>query len=203
MKIRGYYFITDAKLSRAGNINDVKSALSAGVNVVQYRNKEGSTKELYEEAVKLKRQCKNKALFLINDRIDIALAVDADGVHMGTEDMPYAIVRKMLGRKKIIGMTAHNIEEGREARRLGADYIGISPVFATDTKKAAGTPVGIGLIKKIKKAVKLPVIAIGGITLNNAKEVIEAGADGLCAISAVVTKKDVKREIKKFQKLFP
>lgn len=202
MKVRGYYFITDARLSRAGNISDVKNALEADVSVVQYRNKEGSTKGLYEEALKLKKLCRNKAIFLINDRVDIALAVDADGVHIGTEDMPYVIARKLLGKNKIIGLTVHNIEEAKEAERLGADYISVSPIFATGTKKDAGAPVGVGLIKKTKKIVNVPVIAIGGITLDNAVEVVRAGADGLCAISAVVTKKDVKKEIEKFQKLF-
>lgn len=202
MKIRGYYFITDAKLSRAGNISDVKSAVAVGVSIVQYRNKDAGTKGLYEEALKLKKICKNKALFLINDRIDIALAIDADGVHIGGEDMPYVIARKMLGRKKIIGVTVHNIEEAKEARRLGADYIGVSPIFATTTKLDAGKPAGVSLIRKIKKTVKVPIIAIGGITLDNAKEVVEAGADGLCAISAVVTKRDTKKEIKNFQKFF-
>lgn len=202
-KIKGYYFITDARLSRAGNINDVKSAVAAGVSIVQYRNKDAGTKELYEEALKLKKICKNKTLFIINDRIDIALAVDADGVHIGTEDMPYDVARGLLGKKKIIGLTAHNIEEAKKAERLGADYVSVSPIFATSTKLDAGKPVGVSLIKKIKKPLKIPIIAIGGITLDNAKEVVRAGAEGLCAISAVVTKKDTKKEIKKFQKFFP
>ncbi len=203
MKIRGYYFITDSKLSLAGNISDVKNAIAAKVSVVQYRNKYGSTKELYEEALKLKAICKTgKALFLINDRIDIALAVNADGAHIGTDDMPYSAARKLLGKNKIIGVTAHNIKEAKEAQRLGADYIGASPIFITDTKPDAGVPAGIDLIKAIAKIVSIPVIAIGGITLDNAREIIEAGADGLCAISAVVTKPDARAEIEKFQELF-
>lgn len=202
MRIRGYYFITDSKLSRAGNISDVKSALEAGVSVVQYRNKDGGTNQMYEEALRLKRLCKNKALFLINDRIDIALAVDADGVHIGADDMPYKVARKLLGKKKIIGLTVHNTEEAKEARCLGADYIGVSPIFATDTKSDAGLPAGAELIRRIKKLVSMPVVAIGGIDLNNAGEVIRAGADALCAISAVVTKINVAGEILKFQLFF-
>lgn len=203
MKIRGYYFITDAGLSRAGNISDVKNALAARVTIVQYRNKDAHTKAMYEEALKLKVLCKKAgALFIINDRIDIALAVDADGVHIGTGDMPYGIARKLLGKKKIIGLTAHNIEEAKEAERAGADYIGVSPIFATDTKKDAGEPAGLDLIKAIKKTVCLPIVAIGGINLLNAPEVIKSGSDAACAISAVVTKEDVKSEAGKFQKLF-
>lgn len=199
--LKGYYFITDAGLSRAGNLSDVKNALAAGVKAVQYRNKDGSTRQAYEEARKLRSLCK-RALFLVNDRLDIALAVGADGVHLGNDDLPYAVARRMLGKNKIIGLTVHNLKEARQAQRLGADYVGIAPVFATKTKKDAGRPAGVRLIKQIRRQVPIPIIAIGGINLSNAAEVIAAGADGLCAISAVVTKPDVKKEISKFQALF-
>lgn len=200
--LAGYYFITDEKLSRAGIISDVKNALNSGVKVIQYRNKESVTRQMYEEALKLKSLCKDKAIFLINDRLDIALSVNADGVHIGNYDLPYSVARKLLGENKIIGLTVHSLKEAKLAQKLGADYIGVSPIFATKTKSNAGKPTGIELIKEIKKCVSLPIIAIGGINLSNAKWVIEAGADGLCAISAVVTKQDVKKEIKKFQALF-
>jgi thiamine-phosphate pyrophosphorylase len=199
--LRGYYFITDSQLSRAGNVSDVKNALAAGVRMVQYRDKEAGTRQLYEEALRLRSVCKG-AIFLINDRLDIALGIGADGVHIGRDDLPYRLARRLLGKKKVIGVTVHSVKEAQEAQRLGADYIGVSPIFTTGTKRDAGKPSGIGLIKEIKMRVSLPVIAIGGINLSNAKEVVEAGADGLCAISAVVTKPDVKKEIKKFQTLF-
>jgi thiamine-phosphate pyrophosphorylase len=200
--MRGYYFITDAALSRAGNISDVRNALAAGVKVIQYRNKNASTLEMYEEARQLKNIIGQKAIFLINDRADVALAVDTDGVHLGQDDLPYMVARKLLGKKKIIGVTVHNIKEARRAQKLGADYLGVSPIFSTTTKLDAGKAAGLRLIKEIKKVVSLPIVAIGGINLPNAAEVIRAGADGLCAISAVVTKRDVKKEIEKFQKLF-
>ncbi len=139
---------------------------------------------------------------MIDDRVDIVLSVNADGVHLGRYDMPYSVARKLLGNKKIIGLTVHSAKEAKEAQRLGADYIGVSPVFATKTKGDAGKPKGVGLIKQIRKQVSIPIIAIGGINLSNAQEVIEAGASALCAISAVVTKPDVKKEIEKFQALF-
>ncbi len=199
--ISGFYFITDAVLSRAGNYNDVRSALQAGVRVIQYRNKSANTREMFEEALRLKKICA-KAVFLVNDRIDIAMAVGADGVHIGEDDIPYPAARKLLGRKKIIGVTVHSLEAARKAQAAGADYLGASPIFATKTKKNAGRPVGTVLIKKLKEELNLPVVAIGGINLKNAPEVIRAGTDGLCAISAVVTKPDVEREIKKFQELF-
>lgn len=199
--MKGYYFITDSSLSRAGNISDVKNALKAGVEIIQYRNKHASTKEMFEEALKLRKICKD-ATFLINDRVDIALAIGADGVHIGNDDMPYGVARKLLGKKKIIGVTVHSVKEAVEAQKMGADYLGVSPIFSTDTKKDAGIPVGVELIKEIKRFVSIPIIAIGGINLSNASGVIRAGADGLCAISAVVTKRDVKKEIQKFQELF-
>jgi len=199
--INGYYFITDSSLSKAGNTSDVKNAVAAGVRVVQYRNKNGNTKEMNNEAAVLRKICKD-ILLLINDRLDIALAVDADGVHLGQDDMPYEIARKILGKDKVIGITVHNIEEAREAEKIGADYVGVSPVFSTSTKSDAGKPAGVSLIIEIKKNVSIPVVAIGGINLKNAEEVVAAGADGLCAISAVVAADDVAAEIKKFQELF-
>ncbi len=197
----GYYFITDAGLSRAGNTSDVKNALLAKVEFVQYRAKRLNTKEMYTEALKLRKICR-KATFLVNDRLDIALGVNADGVHLGQDDLPYPIARKLLGGKKIIGVTVHSVKEAKEAQRLGADYLGVSPIFATSTKQDAGKPVGIALLKKIRKEVSIPIVAIGGINLSNAPQVIRAEADGLCAISAVVTKRNVRREIEKFQGLF-
>jgi len=199
--VKGYYFITDSGLSCAGNISDVKQAEACSVCAVQYRNKKAETREMYEEAVRLREICRN-VLFLINDRIDIALAVDADGVHLGQSDMPYSAARKMLGPEKIIGITVHNLAEALDAQRSGADYLGVSPIFQTATKSDAGKPAGIALIEEIRARVDIPLIAIGGINLANAPEVVTAGADGLCAISAVVAKKDVGREIERFQELF-
>ncbi len=199
--MRGFYFITDAELSRAGNFSDVQNAVAAGVEVIQYRCKAGTTRELCREADALKRLCP-KCTFLINDRVDVALAVDAHGVHLGQEDMPLPIARRLLGRYKVYGITVHNLEEARRAEEEGADYLGVSPIFATATKADAGIPSGIRLIKEIKAVVKIPLIAIGGITLDNAPDVVKAGADGLCAISATVCRQDVCREIEKFQRLF-
>lgn len=197
----GYYFITDSSLSLAGNISDVKNALLAQVKFVQYRAKHLNTKEMYGEALKLREIC-GKANFLVNDRVDIALAVNADGVHLGQDDLPYRVARRLLGRKKIIGVTVHNIREAKEAQKAGADYVGVSPVFSTGTKQDAGRPIGIASLKNIREAVSIPIVAIGGINLLNVDKIIRAGAGGLCAISAVVTKRNVRREIEKFQELF-
>ena len=199
--MKGYYFITDSKLSRAGNLNDVAQAVACGVGVVQYRNKNAETREMYEEAIRLREICRD-AVFLINDRVDIALAANADGVHLGQSDMPCRAARKLLGPEKIIGVTVHNLVEALEAQTFGADYLGVSPIFQTATKPDAGKPAGIILIEEICRQVDIPLIAIGGINHSNAPDVIKAGADGLCAISCVVAKQDVNAEIKKFQDLF-
>ena len=199
--MKGYYFITDSNLSRAGNISDVMQAAACKVEVVQYRNKNAETREMYDEAQRLREICRDLT-FLINDRIDIALAVDADGVHLGQSDMPCTTARKLLGREKIIGVTVHNLSEALEAERQGADYLGVSPIFKTATKPDAGKPAGITLIEEIREEVDIPLIAIGGINHSNAPEVIRAGADGLCAISCVVASDDVAAQIKKFQDLF-
>ena len=199
--MKGYYFITDSKLSRAGNLRDVQQAVECGVEVVQYRNKNAETLEMYEEAVRLREICRD-SIFLINDRVDIALAAEADGVHLGQSDMPCLVARKLLGPKKIIGVTVHNLAEALQAESIGADYLGVSPIFQTTTKPDAGKPAGIRLIEEIRSQVKIPIIAIGGINHSNASEVVRAGADGLCAISCVVAKENIRDEIFKFQEIF-
>ncbi|MFH1093453.1 MAG: thiamine phosphate synthase [Candidatus Omnitrophota bacterium] len=199
--LRGYYFITDEKSSLKGSISDVCKAMDAGVKVIQYRSKDISTQAMIDEAAKL-REITAKAIFLINDYINVALAVDADGVHLGQNDISCAEARELLGVHRKIGISVSTIEQAKLAQNQGADYLAVSPVFRTTTKSDAGAALGIELIRKIKAEVSLPIVAIGGITLENAPEVIAAGADALCAISAVVSKPDVKKEILKFQKLF-
>ncbi len=200
--MKGYYFITDAALSVAGTLSDVEKAVSSGVRFIQYRNKHAETRDLYNEASLLKTMCGKASQLIINDRIDIALAVDADGVHIGQNDMPYDEARKLLGKDRIIGMTVHDVHEALTAERVGADYIGLSPVFCTATKSDAGKPCGVEMLREIRKACKIPIAAIGGIDLSNVAAVIEAGADMICAISAVVTKPDVAAEIRRFQSAF-
>lgn len=196
------YFITDSRLTRKTILEDVKSAIRAGVKIIQYREKGESTQDMIKEAKEIGELCKkNKVLFIINDRVDIVLAVDADGVHLGDKDMTYSMARKILGSKKIIGLTVHNVREAVEAERIGADYVGVSPIFETKTKLDAGRPAGLKLIKDVKKAIKIPFVAIGGINENNIGSVIEAGTRSVAAISAIVTKDNVEKECKKFREV--
>lgn len=196
--IRGFYFITDRYLSREGIIKDTRKAIKSGVCAVQYRDKGMPTCKMLAEALKLKGICR-KIPLIINDRVDIALAVKADGVHLGQDDMPVAIARRLLGKKKIIGLTVHSLAQAEEGVKSGADYLGVSPVFFTDTKVTPIRPVGLRLISLIRKRFKdIPIVAIGGIKFEYAHDVICAGADALCAISAILKKEDSVGEIKKF-----
>jgi len=193
-----FYLVTDSGLSKKGNLNDVNNAVKAGCKIIQYREKEKSTKELVEEAFLIKEACLGKAIFLVNDRLDVALAVDADGVHIGQEDMPFELARKILGNEKIIGLTVHDVKEAVSAEKKGADYIGLSPIFSTNTKKDAGNVCGVDMIEKVKNEVNVPIVAIGGINKENISDVIKAGAHSAVAISAVVCAEDVYEEVKDF-----
>lgn len=195
--LKGFYFVTNASLSKEGIISDVKAACCAGVCAVQYRDKEISTKLMIEEGLKLRKICR-KAPFIINDRIDIAQAVGADGVHLGQSDMPVNMARKILGKDMIIGLTVHSYTQAKDAVADGVDYLAVAPVFPTNTKKDAGNPVGLKLITEIRMKYKIPIVAIGGINIANARDVIKAGANSLCAISAVASKNNVKAEISRF-----
>ena len=193
--MRGYY------LSIAGILSDVQKAVAAGVKIIQYRNKAAQTRMLYDEALLVKNILSgSSSRLIIHDRIDIALAVDADGVHIGQDDMPCQEARRLLGKDKIIGVTVHNVEEARIAQDRGADYLGVSPIFTTGTKLDAGAPCGVEGLKAIRRVCGLPIAAIGGIDLSKVSILIEAGADMVCAISAVVTRPDVTAVIRKFQK---
>jgi len=199
--MQGYYFITDSRLSLKGNILDIEAACKAKVQVIQYRNKTAPAKVMLQEARQI-RKITSGSILLINDRLDVALAVGADGVHLGQDDMPYEEARKILGPNKIIGLSVKTIDQAKQAEAMGANYIGVGPIFQTSTKDDAGNPLGIDFLKQIKKEVTLPVVAIGGITLENAKEVIGAGADALCAISVVVADKNAEMQMLHFQNSF-
>jgi len=154
-------------------------------------------KELYKEALSVRKfTLKHRAAFIINDYVDIALAVNADGVHLGQEDMPIREARKLLGKNKIIGISTHSLKQAVDAQRAGADYIAFGPIFKTTTKDA-GSPKGIESLIEIKKHIKIPVVAIGGITAGNASLVFETGADAAAAVSGILTG-DIKTNTRKF-----
>ncbi|MDW7731472.1 MAG: thiamine phosphate synthase [Methanolobus sp.] len=198
LDIIDFYLVTDSGLSKKGTLSDVENAVAAGCRIVQYREKARSTKDMILEAAEIKILCGSEAIFLVNDRVDVAMAVDADGVHIGQDDMPVDMVRQLLGPEKIIGLTVHNVEEALKAERSGADYVGLSPIFDTSTKKDAGNGIGPESIMEVKSSINIPVVAIGGINKDNCVSVVRGGADSLVAISAVVCSDDVKRETRNF-----
>ena len=197
LKNIGLYFITDSNLTKKNIFEDVKAAVKGGVRIIQYREKNLAKEEMIEEASKIKEICsENDVLFLINDFVDVALEVDADGVHIGLDDISYEKARQILGKYRIIGVTAHNKEEAVEFEKLGADYLGVSPVFDTTTKLDAGRGMGIERLKEIVNLVSIPCIAIGGIDEHNAAETAKTGVDGVAMISAIVTKDDVEEIVR-------
>ncbi len=186
--IEGLYFVTDSKLTKQGILKDVKQVIKAGCKIVQYREKKKSSEEMFKEAKQLADLCKNKdVLFIVNDRLDIALAVDADGVHLGQNDLPLVLAREILGKKKIIGTSNYSVEEAKQSEKAGVDYISIGPVFHTDTKKDAGPALGLELLKQVRAITKLPIVGIGGVNEENLGEVLQAGADSVAIISAIVS----------------
>lgn len=169
-----------------------RSAVSAGVRFIQYRDKSGTRRSIYETAMRLARLLhESGGIFIVNDHADIALAVDADGVHLGQEDLPIEHARKLIGRDRIIGISTHSLEQAVEAEALGADYIGFGPIFHTSTKDA-GPVQGIEMLSEIKRSVSVPVVAIGGIGPGNVHGVIRAGADCVAVISAILSADDQK-----------
>ncbi|OGW30223.1 MAG: thiamine-phosphate diphosphorylase [Nitrospirae bacterium GWC2_42_7] len=195
MYLNGICFITDRTYCTLPFSEMVKAVLDAGIKFIQLREKEGSRRQMYEDAIRLRELTRSfNAALIINDYADIALAVDADGVHLGQDDLPLKEARKIMG-KKIIGISTHNLEQAKVAENGGADYIGFGPVFHTTTKDA-GTPRGVYDLRIIKENVNIPVIAIGGITLHNIKSVIDAGADA-AAVATAVCKGDITENAKK------
>ncbi len=196
-----FYLVTDSRLTKHGVASDAAMAVCAGCAVVQYREKDAPTRRMIEEARVIRDICRNRALFLVNDRADVALASEADGVHLGQDDMSYADARHILGPNAVIGLTVHDEREAEEAERLGADYLGLSPIFPTGTKADAGEACGVGMIERVRALVAVPIVVIGGITKKNVAETILAGADAAVAISAVMKSDDTAREVREFREI--
>ena len=199
--LKGLYFIADRSLSKKSVIEDVKAAVNAGVRIVQYREKNLDDDAMTAEAKQIAGICKGKALFIVNDRVKVALASNADGVHIGPYDMDFIDVRKILGSKKIIGVTVSSLEDAKRFEDFGADYISLSPVFSTSTKKDAGEPIGLDVVRQASKSLRVPFTVIGGINFGNLGDVVEAGAESVCMMSAILKAEDVGEEIRKAERI--
>ena len=186
------YLVTDRSLARGrSTVEIVKRALQGGVTCVQLREKSCSSLEFIEQALALKDVLKSTGIpLIINDRVDVALAVEADGVHLGQTDMPLAMAKKILGDTMVIGISAESLEDAVEAERNGADYLGVSPIFATPTKTDTAAPLGLEGLRAIRNSVRLPLVGIGGLNRDNSAEAIRNGADGIAVVSAIVAADD-------------
>jgi thiamine-phosphate diphosphorylase len=169
---------------------------AGGARLLQLRVKELSTRDFLVTAQEVRQICRRyNCLLLINDRADIALAVDADGVHIGQEDLPLAAARKVLGPGKIVGVSTHDPQQAIEAERGGADYIGFGPLFGTSTKATGYTARGLDQLREIRKLVALPIVAIGGVTAERAPLALDAGANAVAMISDLVLASDVTAKV--------
>ncbi|MCO5060571.1 MAG: thiamine phosphate synthase [Kiritimatiellae bacterium] len=186
------YLVTDRALSRGrATAEMVRAAVRGGVTFVQIRDKTGSTREFLDEARAVKDVLQGTGVrMVVNDRVDVALAAGADGVHLGQRDMPIADARRLVPSRWIVGISAESVEDAIRAEREGADYVGMSPVFSTPTKTDTATPLGLEGIRRLRAAVRIPLVAIGGIHAENAADVIRAGADGIAVVSALVSAED-------------
>jgi len=193
-KLAGLYVVIDTEwLKGRSHIKITERAIAGGAKVIQLRCKERSAREFLSIAMDLKKVCSEKdILFIVNDSLEVALAAGADGLHVGQDDLPAAVARKLLPIDMVLGCSVSTVDEAKKALADGADYLGVGAIFSTATKESAGV-VGTARIKEIKKSVNLPMVAIGGINKDNLKEVIKAGADAAAVISAVLGAEDVEK----------
>lgn len=189
------YLITDRRFLRGRSLNEsVEAAILGGVTAVQVREKDISSRKFFEISRSVKQITDYYGVpLIINDRIDIAQAVDAAGVHLGQSDLHMPIARKILGEEKIIGISAGNAAEAAEAEKHGADYVGIGAVFPTGSKSDADDPIGIKGLKDAVSSITIPSVAIGGINSDNARSVLGTGVNGISVISAILNKEDIRK----------
>lgn len=188
------YLVTDRGILGDKNLLEAAAeAIEGGVTLIQLREKDVCSRDFYRLALQVKDLCHSKGIpLLINDRLDIALAVDADGLHIGQEDLPVQVARKLLGPEKILGLSVSTIEEAVQGEKEGADYLGAGAVFHTGSKDVSIPPIGPTGLKQIKEAVSIPVVGIGGIGLSNIGEVKGTGVDGVSVISAIFGAPDIQ-----------
>ena len=197
----GLYCITSEEHSNGkDNIEMVRQMIGAGIKIIQYREKEKPVLEKLDQCRKIRELTREAdALFIVNDNVDIALAVNADGVHVGQDDMPVDQVRKLVGNDKVIGLSTHTPAQANQAVALGADYIGVGPIFKTTTKKDVCNPVGFQYLEYVVKHIRLPFVAIGGIKEHNLAEIVKRG--GFCAamITEIVGAENIDHKIQKMK----
>jgi len=196
------YLVTDKSDDVEKFLKTIEEAIKGGVSVVQIREKTADTLDFYNLALKVKKiTTKYNVPLIINDRVDVALAIDADGVHVGQSDMPCDVTRKLVGPNKIVGVSAATIDEAKKAEKDGADYIGTGAVFPTSTKDDA-PKITKKELKEVVDSINIPVVAIGGITIDNASELIDTGIAGLSVVSAIMSSDEPKKSSEKLLNIF-
>ena len=197
------YLVTDRSLSLERPLETVvEEAVRGGVTMVQLREKDASTLDFYNLAMRLKSILRPYNVpLIINDRLDIALACDAEGLHIGQSDMPYAVARRLLGKDRIIGLSVESIQDATDANNLDVDYIGISPVFGTQTKTDTAPALGLEGIREITRISGHPSVGIGGINLTNAQDIIQAGANGISVVSAIMSAPDPRQSARQLKEI--
>lgn len=197
------YLVTDRTLMSTATLTEaVEQAILGGCTMVQLREKELSSLEFYKQAMEIKQITDQYHVpLIINDRIDIAMAVKADGVHIGQSDIPAAVARKLIGADMLLGVSAASVTEALQAEKDGADYLGVGAMFPTGTKTDADL-VSMEELQKIRQAVKLPIVAIGGINKENASLFHSAGIDGLAIVSAIIAQPDIRKAAAEIKELF-
>jgi len=197
--IKGFYFITDFEYSNGKtNFETVEQMINAGAKVIQYREKNKTMSQKYQEALNIKNLCnQNDCIFIINDHVDLALAVDADGVHIGQGDLPVSVVREILGPDKIIGLSTHNQSDAVNSNLLDIDYVGVGPIFDTPKKSYA---IGFEYLDYALENIKVPKVVIGGIKEKHLKALIERGCQTICMVSEITLKDDIPAYINKIKK---
>ncbi len=202
MNLPKLYPITDPTISGLSHVEQLRQLAAGGATLIQLREKKASPRAFYEaarEAARVARELQVK--LIINDRVDIALAVDADGVHLGQDDLPPEKARQLLGEQRIIGYSTHDLKQAMAADSMPVDYIAIGPIFQTLTKENPDAVVGLDLIKLLKLQLTKPLVAIGGITLESARLVLEAGADSVAVISDLFSTADIAARTGAFLRL--
>ncbi|MDD8030810.1 MAG: thiamine phosphate synthase [Acidobacteriota bacterium] len=196
------YLVTDRRLAQNRPLQElVKRAVSGGVTVVQLREKDCSSREFLELALEIKKVLTPEIPLIINDRLDIALAAKADGLHLGQTDLPVEVARKLLGPRAIIGLSVETSEQLTRARNLPVDYLALSPVFLTSTKTDTAPAWGLEGIAEARKITSQPLVAIGGLNKTNVPEVIKAGADGVAVVSAICAAEDPEEAARNLRRL--
>ncbi|MDY2956185.1 MAG: thiamine phosphate synthase [Lachnospiraceae bacterium] len=185
------------------NIKDVKDMLEAGIKVIQYREKKKTFKYMYNQLVIIRQMTKEAgAMLIVDDFVGLALAVGADGVHVGQEDIPVHAIRAIAPRDFIIGVSTHMPEHAGKAVEDGADYIGVGPIYATQTKEDVVDPVGLDYLDYVSANIHIPFVAIGGIKDNNVDDVFESGCDLACLVTGIVGKPDIKKTVRELKRIY-